>query len=153
MKLDYLKCIREYLSETREHLGVGSFSISNQFDPKCIYGTVKGSVLITDVNSIYIINNFSSLDELFISLFNNNVARLCNTKYLIKDLSQYHSTLKSVSIGNVEDILTEEQRYFYEKLLHGDIQSFYDEKENVVLGFSDSAWAYVYVPTKSTKCR
>lgn len=154
MKLDYLKCIREYLSKNRSYLGVGNFSIGISSDPRCIYGTTKRSVLITDVNSVYIINDFSFLNELFISIFNDNIACLCNTEYLIQKLSRYPSSLEKVSILNLDGILMDEQRYFYEKFLQKDIQSFYDEKSSVLLGFSEFACGYVYVPTlKSTNCR
>lgn len=154
MKLDYLKCIRKYLSETRENLGVAGFSIASTYNPRCIIGRAKGCALITDVNSAYIINNFSSVDELFVTVFNSNVARLVNTEYLINDLSKYPLSLEKLSVPKLYSLLNEEQRYFYETILKSDIQSFYDEKEEVLLGFSESGCGYVYAPSlKSTKCR
>ena len=105
-------------------------------------------------NDIYIINNFYSVDEFFISIFNSNVDRLVNTKYLIDDLFRYPLSLEEVSLSNMNDILADEQRYFYEKLLRGNIQSFYDEKKEVLVGYGDNGCGYVYVPTlKSTNCR
>lgn len=154
MKLDYLRCIRKYLQETREGLGIADFSIVSTYDPKCIYGTTDICSLITDVNSVYLINKFKLLDELFISSFNGNVSKLVNTECLVNDLIAYSKSLEKVSILDANDLLAYEQRYFYESILKENIQSFYDEKKEVLLGFSEMGCGYVYVPTlKSTNCR
>lgn len=158
MKLDYLKCIRKYLSETRENLGVPGFSIASSFNPKSIYGITKENLLISDINSVYIINNFRLLDEYFISIFNRRLLKLGNVDDFIYDLSKYPLSLEKVPNTKLDELLTSEQRYFYETILRdnskSDIQSYYDEKEKVLVGFSGFGCGYVYAPTlKSTNCR
>lgn len=154
MKLDYLKCIRKYLSETRENLGVPGFSIASSFNPKSIYGITKENLLISDINSVYIINNFRLLDEYFISIFNRRLLKLGNVDDFIYDLSKYPLSLEKVPNTKLDELLTSEQQTIYETLLKNEIQSYYDEKEKVLGGFSGSGCGYVYAPTlKSTNCR
>lgn len=155
MKLEYLKCIREYLKETREDLGMAGFALCRSFDPKCFYGITRSRILLSDINSVYVINtNCKKREELFFSIGNKKIRKLMNVESYINDLSNYPLSLEVVSHSFIDDILTEEQKYFYENLLQENIQSFYDEKENVLLGFGDSSYGFVSVPTlKSTNCR
>lgn len=155
MKLEYLKYIREYLKETRENLGMASFSLCHPFDPKCFYGITRNRILLSDINSLYVINtNCKKREELFFSVGNKNLSKLVNTKTFINDLCKYPLSLEEVPLTFIDGILTEEQKYFYENLLQANIQSFYDAKENVLLGFGDKSFGFVSVPTlKSTNCR
>lgn len=152
MKLEYLKEIREYLSKTRTYLGVADFSIVNKFDPKCIYGIYRGSMMITDVNSVYLINHAKKIDEIIVSL-GSPVNKLINIEEFMDDLFDYCYSLSHVSLINDEDILAREQRLYYEQFLGDNCNSFYDDSKNILIGVSNQAMGCVYVPTKSTKCR
>lgn len=155
MKLEYLKYIREYLKETREDLGTAGFALCRPFDPKCLYGITRSRILLSDINSVYVINtNCKKREKLFFSVGNKNITELVNTESYIDDLCKYPLSLEEVSLTFIDDILTEEQKYFYKNLLQANIQSFYDEKENVLLGFGEKSCGFVSVPTlKSTNCR
>lgn len=109
--------------------------------------------MLTDVNSVYVINGCHLIDEFMISTL-SNVSKLINADAMIDDIRRYILNLDRLSIVNESDVLTDEQMYFYQKLLNDNIHSYYDDDNQVLVGLKDDAWGVVYVPKKnSTNCR
>lgn len=148
-----LLLLKKYLQANREEYGeIGIGLDLPEWSTQTAYGFFKEKIIITDSNSIYILNCKSKIREIILFFLAKNSTKIGNAEVWYQDILKTIFNRKLISLNNSScETLSEEQLLFYKNFLRKNINEFYNLHENILIAKSKDAEAYVYTKKSPKK--
>lgn len=148
-----LLLLKKYLQTNREEYGeIGIGLDLTEWSIQTAYGFFKEKIIITDSNSIYILNCKSKIREIILFLLAKNSTKIGNAEVWYQDILKTIFNRNLISLNNSSNkILSEEQLIFYKTFLGKNVKKYYDLYQNILIAKSKDAEAYVYTKKSPKK--